>query len=80
MPGTDIPVIRQPFEDGDTLPYWAGGGRSIGQHHLYDLDVDPDEHENRAGDASEADMIELLRTALVSVEAPAEQLERLGID
>jgi len=79
MPGSDIPVIRQPFADGDVLPYWAGGGRSVGQHHLYDLGVDPDERENRAGDPGEAEMVELLRTALVSVEAPTEQLERLGI-
>jgi hypothetical protein len=24
MPGTDVPVIRQPFEAGDRLPFWAG--------------------------------------------------------
>ena len=24
MPGTDVPVIRQPFEPGDPLPFWAG--------------------------------------------------------
>lgn len=80
MPGSDVPVIRQPFAAGDTLPYWAGGGRATGQHHLYDLTVDPDEGENRRGETVvEADMIELLRVALQSVEAPAEQLERLGI-
>ncbi len=79
MPGSEIPVIRQPFAVGDVLPYWAGGGRSVGQHHLYDLDVDPGEHENRVGEATETDMIEMLRTALVDVDAPAEQLERLGL-
>ncbi|MFT4596373.1 MAG: hypothetical protein ACI9TF_000618, partial [Paracrocinitomix sp.] len=50
-----------------------------GQHHLYDLGIDPDEAENRRGEASEAAMADLLRTALVEVEAPAEQLERLGL-
>jgi arylsulfatase A-like enzyme len=79
MPGTDIPVIRQPFAAGDVLPFWASGGRNVGRHHLYDLDVDPDEHENRRGGAQEADMADLLRTALVDVEAPSEQLERLGL-
>ena len=49
MPGSDVPVIRQPFGPGDRLPYWAAG-RAL-SHHLYDLDVDPDEAENRAGEA-----------------------------
>lgn len=79
MPGSDVPVIRQPFEAGDVLPFWAGGGRSIGQHHLYDLDVDPDEEENRSDETSGRDMEELLRTALVDVEAPQEQMARLGL-
>ena len=79
MPGSDIPVIRQPFANGDVLPFWASGGRNVGRHHLYDLDVDPDEHENRRGGAQEADMADLLRTTLIDVEAPGEQLERLGL-
>jgi arylsulfatase A-like enzyme len=80
MPGTDIPVIRQPFEAGDPLPYWArGGDGATGQHHLYDVSVDPDEEENRAGEELAAGLTELLRTALTEVEAPAEQLARLGL-
>jgi arylsulfatase A-like enzyme len=79
MPGSDVPVIRQPFAAGDTVPFWAGGARNVGRHHLYDLDVDPDERENRRGESGEADMIELLRTALTDVDAPTEQLDRLGI-
>ncbi len=80
MPGSDVPVIRQPFAAGDTLPFWAGGARNVGRHHLYDLGIDPDETENRRGEAGvEAEMIDLLRTALADVEAPDEQLVRLGI-
>ncbi len=79
MPGSDVPVIRQPFEPGDVLPFWAGGARNVGCHHLYDLDVDPDERENRRGEASEAEMIELLRTALVELDAPDDQVARLGL-
>jgi hypothetical protein len=80
MPGSDVPVIRQPFAAGDPLPFWAGGARNVGRHHLYDLGVDPDEEENRGGETDlEAEMIDLLRTALVDVEAPDEQLARLGI-
>ena len=79
MPGSDVPVIRQPFAAGDTLPFWAGGARNVGRHHFYDLGVDPDEQENRRGEPDEAEMIDLLRTALVDVDAPDEQLARLGI-
>jgi hypothetical protein len=78
MPGSDVPVLRQPFAPGDLLPYWVGRGIE-GRHHLYDLDVDPDEAENRAGEPAEAAAIELLRAALEAVEAPDEQLERLGL-
>jgi arylsulfatase A-like enzyme len=78
MPGSDVPVIRQPFAAGDTLPFWSLGMRKD-DHHCYDLNLDPEEAENRLGSADETDMIELLRVALHTVEAPAEQLERLGI-
>jgi hypothetical protein len=78
MPGSTIPVIRQPFEPGDALPFWVN--RTIaGQHHLYDIDLDPDEYENRVGEAVERQMIEMLRNALAELEAPPEHLERLGL-
>ena len=32
MPGADVPVIRQPFEAGDVLPFWASGARNVGRH------------------------------------------------
>ena len=80
MPGSDIPVIRQPFEADDVLPYWAAGGRNVGRHHLYDVGDDPDEHENRTGESVEAEMADLLRTALAELEAPADQFARLGLD
>jgi hypothetical protein len=80
MPGSDIPVIRQPFEPGDVLPYWASAGAgNAGNNHLYDITDDPDEFENRCGEAGEAKMIDLLHTALTEVEAPPDQFARLGI-
>jgi arylsulfatase A-like enzyme len=79
MPGSDIPVIRQPFETGDVLPFWAGGAGALGRHHLYDLDVDPDETENRVGEAVEDEMIDLLGTALAEISAPDDQRARLGL-
>ena len=79
MPGTSIPVLRQPFQAGDLLPTWVSGHRNVGDHHLYDVDVDPDEAETRVGEAVEAELVDLLRTALNEVEAPAEQHQRLGL-
>ncbi len=79
LPGSTVPVIRQPFAPDDQLPFWASGARFAGQHHLYDLDVDPDEAENRTGERLEGELIDLLRTALDELEAPGEQSERLGL-
>ncbi|HKY67426.1 MAG TPA: sulfatase [Acidimicrobiales bacterium] len=79
MPGSTVPVIRQPFAAGDALPFWAGGVPP-GAHHLYDVSVDPDEAENRAGERrAEGEMVDLLRAALDEVEAPSDQYERLGL-
>lgn len=78
MPGSNIPVIRQPFQPGDMLPFWNAGMRPD-EHHLYDLGVDPDETENRIGERVEREMTELLRTALESISAPDDQLARLGL-
>jgi arylsulfatase A-like enzyme len=79
MPGSTVPVIRQPFQPGDALPFWVGGGAHVGEHHLYDIDLDPHESENRAGERGEVEMLDLLRSALVELEAPAEQFQRLGV-
>ena len=57
----------------------AVSAKIVGQHHYYDLDVDPNETENRCGERAEDELIDLLRTALTEVEVPAEQLVRLGI-
>jgi hypothetical protein len=78
MPGSSVPVIRQPFAPGDLLPFWVGRA-AVDRHELFDLDVDPDEQENRVGEPLEAEMSELLRVGLANVDAPAEQLVRLGL-
>lgn len=78
MPGSDVPVIRQPFVPGDMVPARAGMG-CVDQHHLFDLEDDPDEANDLVGTRLEAEMIELLRAALDEVEAPEEQYLRLGL-
>lgn len=80
MPGSDIPVIRQPFQEGDLLPYWSMNP-GIDQHHLYDIESDPQEKTNLIGRDKKREevMQSLLREALSDVDAPGEQWERLGI-
>lgn len=77
MPGSRVPVIRQPFQPGDLLPYWAVG--SFSGNHLYDLHQDPDEEENLADSSMANDQADRLRSALIELEAPADQLRRLGL-
>jgi arylsulfatase A-like enzyme len=77
MPGAAVPVIRQPYREGDMLPYWAMGPFS--GNHLYNLRNDPDEEENLAGSPLEAEMTDLLQQALREVDAPDDQFLRLGI-
>ena len=77
MPGSTVPVIRQPFQTGDLLPFWAVGA-PVDDHHLYSADDETQEH-NEAGSAGERDAVERLRAALDAVEAPPEQYERLGL-
>jgi hypothetical protein len=77
MPGSAIPVIRQPFGDGDRLPFWAIG-RFSGSH-LWNLREDPNEDRNLAGTPAEKRAEELLRSALLEIEAPDDQLARLGL-
>jgi arylsulfatase A-like enzyme len=77
MPGTPVPVIRQPFQEGDFLPYWAYGNFS--GNHLYDLHNDPLEEENLEGTPLEKELAERLREALREIGAPEDQLVRLGL-
>jgi arylsulfatase A-like enzyme len=78
MPGSDVPVIRQPFERGDRLPFWARGG-DAGADQLFDRHEDPAESTSRPERIVAAGVLEALREALIELEAPAEQLERLAL-
>jgi arylsulfatase A-like enzyme len=77
MPGSRIPVIRQPFAAGDLLPFWAYA--HFDGHHLFDLDEDAVEEHDLAGTPPEVEAIDRLRAALEEVEAPDDQLVRLGL-
>jgi arylsulfatase A-like enzyme len=77
MPGSTVPVIRQPFRDGDVLPFWALGAFS--GNHLYNLRDDPDEEHDLVSSAAEKGAADQLRAALEAVEAPDDQFVRLGL-
>ncbi|HUO04699.1 MAG TPA: sulfatase [Candidatus Binataceae bacterium] len=77
MPGSKIPVIRQPYRAGDLLPFWAVG--KFTGNHLYCINDDPAEEKNLAGSKAEKDAADKLRTALIEMEAPKDQFERLGL-
>ena len=77
MPGSSIPVIRQPFRATDFLPYWAYG--PFTGNHLYRWREDPGEERDLRGTGEEAEAAEQLRQALLEIEAPEDQLARLGL-
>ncbi|MCL4423776.1 MAG: sulfatase [Actinobacteria bacterium] len=83
MPGATSPVIRQPFEPGDKMPFHAYNVEP-GAHVLYNLRDDPGEIRNLAGGPGlspiEQEAVEALRAALVEIEAPGDQLVRLGLE
>ena len=77
MPGSTVPVIRQPFVAGDLLPFWAA--TKFTGNHLHDLVDDPAQQHDLVSTQREKEAAELLRTALVEMEAPSDQFERLGL-
>lgn len=82
MPGTSIPVIRQPFEAGDLLPFWAYGGMR-NEDLLYDRRSDVRQTNNLSGikmyEETESQLRDLLTLALRDIEAPTDVFERLGL-
>ncbi|MGH9046074.1 MAG: sulfatase/phosphatase domain-containing protein, partial [Acidimicrobiales bacterium] len=77
MPGTSVPVIRQPFEPGDPLPFWAWGRPS--RSFLFDVDEDPHEERSLIGSPAEVELADALAGELRRIQAPTEVLERIGL-
>ena len=84
MPGSSVPVIRQPFMQGDFLPFWAYGGLK-NENLLFDRNADPGELNNLAaihGEAQsniEKNLERQLTEALEAINAPDDVLQRLGL-
>ena len=77
MPGSAVPVIRQIWEAGDAVPYWAA--RRFSGNHLFNLAADPHEERNLAGGEEELAAAARLTAALQAIDAPAAQFQRLGL-
>jgi len=77
MPGSPVPVLRQVWEAGDAVPYWAAS-RFLG-NQMFDLGDDPLEETNLAGGEEEARAAARLTAALNSIQTPASQFQRLGL-
>jgi arylsulfatase A-like enzyme len=78
MPGSPVPVLRQVWEAGDRLPFWAA--TRFRGNMLFDLANDPGEDANLAGGPAEAGAAERLSAALSAIGAPQTQLQRLGLE
>jgi arylsulfatase A-like enzyme len=76
MPGSRVPVIRQPFRAGDLLPFWAYT-EFVGTL-AFDLGEDPGEDRDLAAEPLGKELEEQLHAALRDVEAPDDQFARLG--
>jgi len=77
MPASTVPVIRQPFQQGDLLPFWAYAKKY--ESLFYDRIEDPEESRNDVASAVASGAVEMLREALVAVQAPSDHFERLGL-
>ncbi len=77
MPGSGVPVLRQIWEAGDAVPFWAAS-RFQG-NKLFDLAEDPAEETNLSGGADETAAARRLAAALTAIDAPAAQFQRLGL-
>jgi arylsulfatase A-like enzyme len=77
MPGSKVPVIRQRWETGDRVPYWARG--PFRGSELYALGDDPGEVRNLVGGPEERRLAARLGEALRALEVPSEQFERLAL-
>jgi len=81
MPGSDVPVLRQPFDEGDRVPFWAQMSNFEGDV-LFNRREDPNETRNLTSGPvpSSSFHVEALREALRSLEVPDVQFERLVLN
>jgi arylsulfatase A-like enzyme len=83
VPGSTVPVLRQPFDPSDALPFWAAGhfeGELLYDRAECDAEGGLRDHLADGGGQAEAkELGDLLVEALRAIEAPQEQLARLGL-
>ncbi|MGH7864184.1 MAG: hypothetical protein ACREQB_04290 [Candidatus Binataceae bacterium] len=69
-------MIRQPFPASDLLPNWVLG--RFGGNHLYKLAEDPSEERNFTQTRIGKQLEEKPYSAPLEIEAPKDQLVRMG--
>jgi len=74
MCGVDMPVGRMPLARES-----AEASQTETQDMLFDTETDPGQENNLVGTADEKRMEELLRAAMLDINAPPEQLARFGL-
>lgn len=79
MPGSNVPVIRQPFGPDDAVPYWAQTNTGDQRDMVFDVVSDPTEDRDLAGTSIEARVRDVMAQALHDVSAPADQFARLDL-
>jgi arylsulfatase A-like enzyme len=78
MPGSEVPVIKQPFGVADEVPFWAKMSAFHGDVQ-FNRREDPNEEHNLLSSPAlrMSPEVEALREALKEIEAPRAQMERL---
>ena len=79
MPGSSVPVIRQPFGSGDAVPFWALTNVASSRDLLFDVVGDPLEDRDLSSTDLADRMEGVLRSALRDIDAPNDQFQRLGL-
>jgi hypothetical protein len=78
MPGSEVPVIKQPFGVADEVPFWARMSAFHGDVQFNRREDPEEEHNLLNGSALRmSPEVEALREALKEIEAPIAQMERL---
>ena len=79
MPGTDVPVIRQPFAPGDPLPFWAAMGLPRARRASSTWTSIPTRSKIWWVGDGKTNFADALAAELRKVQAPNDLFERVGL-
>ncbi len=79
MPGSSVPVIRQPFGPDDVVPFWAQSPTTSAPDLMFNVVEDPTESSDLSSTSAYGQLVNLLGDALRELDAPDDQLDRLRL-